>query len=613
MVEEPLVGKCEMCKEEIYSFHQSYYSCKDCDYSLHKFCAEMPTTQQNHPFHPGHNLTLSQKFQRHDPDVKFKETSDSSWYCQVCKIKRTMFYNYHCYICKFDMDIVCATMSQQKMNHPSHPHQLQRDLNWMTSHCYACEEKHSGVFYHCTTCLWFRIHLDCALLPAKLLIQKSTNGSFSHLHLLTLYYSPFPYIEQKAKFFPSCRVCDRSFVSSRNRWYYGCHKCRYYIHVRCATSRPGRLDRTYKNFEDHDHPNLIHCPFPDESANLLTHQFVNKGELVLNEMIDGQLFSHQHPLILVKTLLNESVSLNDPMKRVELLCDGCVRPITALPFYKCSQHNCGFVLHEWCTRLPSEILDHPDHPEHKLVLLPKMPENLLGTFRCAVCRLSCNGFAYGCIECKYYVDINCGFIPDAITHEAHPNHLLLRFKASPHQPKQGCKACDSYIEAPLRFHCPTCDFSLHTECALSIPRTIRHKFDKHPLSLRYYPVENYSSDYFCEICEDVLNPREWFYHCNMCAWSIHTECAPVKLECERFTSSEFNRSIFAYYNVKFGGRYKMRDHPHLVTFVQGIKDDGQCIVCHEQLQYERIFKCFECKFALHFGCEEPDVLEIPQT
>ncbi|KAI7733355.1 hypothetical protein M8C21_013376 [Ambrosia artemisiifolia] len=289
VVEEVRFGECNMCKEEIYSFQLCYYSCKDCDYNLHKFCAELPETQQNHPLHPGHNLTLTKR----NPYTFVPK-------CSICKIEQRTFYMYTCSTCEFDIiDIVCATMYAQKMDHPSHPHQLQRCLGRMT-----------------------------------------------------------------------------------------CDKCRYYVHLDCATSRkeafmssilmPAGMGKTYKNFMDEDHPNLICCPFPDESVNLLKHLFINKGELVMKETIAGEMFSHPHPLILVDTLLNGSVSLHDPMKKVELFCDGCVRPVTSVPFYKCCQQDCGFVLHEWCTRLPSEIQHHPCHPEHKLVLLPKVPADMLG-------------------------------------------------------------------------------------------------------------------------------------------------------------------------------------------------------------------------------------------
>ncbi|KAL8261584.1 hypothetical protein R6Q59_025633 [Mikania micrantha] len=504
-------GICEMCNEEIYWFHLCYYSCKDCNYSLHKFCAQLPKTKQDDPLHPGHDLTLSKEYQKFsDPDLRLKVGVDTEWLCDIYFIKRSNFNNYHCDICDFDIDIICATLSEQKMDHPSHPHQLQRYLNRMITLCYACGDEHSGTFFHCTTCFLFMIHLNCCLLPVKLLIQQFTNGSFSHSHMLTLSFS-FPFIERKAKLFPVCRVCNEGFVS--NRWLYRCDRCRYYAHVSCATSRkeafmsyltyagPGK---TYKNFKDDDHPNLIRCPFPDESFNLLMHHFINKGKLPIKGKIDENMFSHEHPLVLFDTqesLLNKSVSLHDSIKKVQLLCDGCVRPITDIPFYKCSQHSCDFILHEWCTRLPSKIQDHHDHPEHTLFLLQKAPTDFLGLFSCKICLLPSNGFAYGCKQCEYLVDVNCGFLPDAMTHEAHPNHLLQRFKTSADDLRTGCKACFIFSGDIIGYYCPPCDYFLHNFCALLLPGTIRHKYDKHPLSLRYHPAENHASEYFCDICE----------------------------------------------------------------------------------------------------------------
>ena len=231
MAEEKHVGKCKMCKEGIYSFHMSYYECKDCDddYSLHKFCAEMPKTLQNHPshdFHPYHNLTLSKGF--------FWIYSSDEWACSVCNLMRKNIFNYMCSICEINMDIICATMSQQKMDHPSHPHQLQRMSKELVSHCSACGEKHQGTFYQCTTCLWYSILLDCALLPAKLLIQQHTDATFTHSHPLTLAYS-FPEVDQKAKYNPRCRVCKKYFDCYL--WLYKCDKCQYYAHINCATSK----------------------------------------------------------------------------------------------------------------------------------------------------------------------------------------------------------------------------------------------------------------------------------------------------------------------------------------------------------------------------------------
>ncbi|MFS7956159.1 hypothetical protein Hanom_Chr07g00651311 [Helianthus anomalus] len=60
--------------------------------------------------------------------------------------------------------------------------------------------------------------------------------------------------------------------------------------------------------------------------------------------------------------------------------------------------------------------------------------------------------------------------------------------------------------------CNICDVYLHPECALLLPKTIRHPYDKHPMHLSYFPIENHKIEYFCEICELELNPHSCFYH-----------------------------------------------------------------------------------------------------
>ncbi|GJV32708.1 putative chromatin regulator PHD family protein [Tanacetum coccineum] len=442
-------------------------------------------------------------------------------------------------------------------------------------------------------------------------IQRFTDNTFSHSHLLTLAYS-FPYDEYKSKFFPLCKVCAARFDICM--WIYKCDKCRYYVHIDCATSKkepfmsifmsPG-VGKTFKNFKDEDHPNLLKCPFPDESCDLLKHHFSNHEECFV-ESSNAQMFNHNsHPHQLIRfnahsSLREKSVSLHDPMKRSQLLCDGCVKPVTTLPFYKCSQ-SCDFVLHEWCVRLPSEIQNHPFHPKHTLVLLTKYDWTF---FYCNICSLRSNGFMYECAQCDFRIDINCAFIPEKITHEAHPNHLLSITDALVNLADRFCKACDySLGYFRMGFHCRSCDFYLHTGCALLLPSQIIHKFNKHPLTLRYEPVENHIGEYFCEICEDELDPiHKWFYHCSTCAESMHTACVPIKQECEQAIYRKGMKGVYDFINVKFGGTYEIESHPHRVSLIQGTTYHGCCERCSETLKSKMIFKCLTCIFAIDFMC-----------
>ncbi|KAF5819655.1 putative chromatin regulator PHD family [Helianthus annuus] len=307
------------------------------------------------------------------------------------------------------------------------------------------------------------------------------------------------------------------------------------------------------------------------------------------------------------------IMCHNPMKKIELLCNGCVIPIMEMPFYKCwakEDENCNFALHEWCTPIPTKVDNHPAHPQHTFLLMTNI-SNMFNIFRCDVCFFPCNGFAYGCVECGFYVDVTCGFIPEKITHESHPNHLLPIVKED--LPSKWCLMCHLPIDYnclwskqyKLSFSCGFCDVYIHLGCALFLPMTIRHPYDKHPMHICNLPIENHKSEYFCEICEEPLNPHICFYHCDVCSQSVHSDCAPLILKCETEIYSKYRQGIYFFLNMKFGSIHKTDGHPHPLTFAQGIESDGLCSVCAKELRLGWILRCSECEFALYHNCSVP--------
>lgn len=126
------------------------------------------------------------------------------------------------------------------------------------------------------------------------------------------------------------------------------------------------LERIHKNFKDTEHPDVLHLSFPDQTYSILKHKFSKEVESQTIGIDERNIthMIHLHPLILVDTEDNDITkptssyfkpfSCHNPMKRTELLCNRCLRPITTMPFYKCAyeDESCNFVIHEWCTRLP---------------------------------------------------------------------------------------------------------------------------------------------------------------------------------------------------------------------------------------------------------------------
>ncbi|KAJ0677247.1 putative chromatin regulator PHD family [Helianthus annuus] len=296
------------------------------------------------------------------------------------------------------------------------------------------------------------------------------------------------------------------------------------------------------------------------------------------------------------------------MNMNDALCNACLVPIIEnTTFYKCkfNDEGCNFVLHGWCTRLPAELKGRKYHQEHTLLLFPKAGHEFLW-FKCRACRNNCNGFGYSCVQCDYKIDVWCAFIRAKITHKSHPNHLLALNISSKHQYDRSseddyCRMCLSSFAEPgeISFSCGPCGFHLHVGCALLLPEKIRHRYDKHPLSLAYSPVENHEGDYFCEVCEEEFNPNACFYHCHECVQSIDTTCAPILLP-------QSKPYLYGGLRVlrrqrKMGGIYKTEYHPHPLSFLYGTSD-GDCAKCGIECFYDDILKCAECKFAIHKRC-----------
>ncbi|KAK3013395.1 hypothetical protein RJ639_009456 [Escallonia herrerae] len=194
--------RCEGCSEVIYG---ASYGCSQCKFFLHKLCAELPQVIE-HPLHPEHPLSL------HGRRISV---------CDACRHEWKHF-TYTCSPCDFDMDLICASLMERKIDHPSHVHPLTPVRRSALLLCDACGEEHEGLWYHCYTCAHFWIHRDCASLPN--IIERS-----DHKHPLMLSYS-LP--SQYTKFDPLCDICRKRL--RRFYWVYYCGKCRYFTHVTCA-------------------------------------------------------------------------------------------------------------------------------------------------------------------------------------------------------------------------------------------------------------------------------------------------------------------------------------------------------------------------------------------
>ncbi|CAF2069067.1 unnamed protein product, partial [Brassica napus] len=83
--------------------------------------------------------------------------------------------------------------------------------------------------------------------------------------------------------------------------------------------------------------------------------------------------------------------------------------------------------------------------------------------------------------------------------------------------------CASCNEGGCRsFSCDDCSFGLHERCAV-LPKTIQHWYDEHLIFLCYNKNKR-GGEYWCDICEEQIDTMIWFYTCDSCCVTFHTEC-----------------------------------------------------------------------------------------
>ncbi|KAK3026784.1 hypothetical protein RJ639_040262 [Escallonia herrerae] len=516
------------------------YSCKNCDFFLHKVCVELADEIQN-VSHPQHPLTL--------------EVGDTATFCACCG-ERWSRFTYDCKDCEFKLCLPCAWIlsdqPREMENASLHPHPLSPFLrlyrSYSTYTCNCCGERSEPLlyrcerceFYVCTSCALCALHpqitaqsrhghpltimrralfqcdacgiqvedhayvcITCRFWVHKSCIElESTFHSGHHnQHPLTLAFSlPTEYLKFDSQ---KCDICAKQVRPSL--WVYHCAPCRFLAHLKCATSEVKSICRFSEIEEEEAYDSkVIRLPVRDECTNLVSYLLgtANRGQIQRAEEVTHS--SHHHPLI----LCDKAITKDD-----KLVCSGCVQPILD-SYYSCSQRCGGFSLHISCTELPDEVR-HPSHPEHPLFLNSNGPHY----FACKICGFGYRGFEYKCKHfCGFELDVKCALIGDAMLHESHQHPLSLKQS----RPEECCNACGGCPPGFL-YGCDSCGYYLDTVCA-TWPRTARHKYDPHPLILTYRPFDDHPDDFYCEKCQTEINPKPWLYHCRDCNQSFHPFC-----------------------------------------------------------------------------------------
>nr|XP_017243136.1 PREDICTED: uncharacterized protein LOC108215239 [Daucus carota subsp. sativus] len=470
--------------------------------------------------------------------------------CDVCR--RVVKVSYACVECEFDVCVFCA-LEQRVLHHPGHKeHALTLMKKEAYFECDACHEEAKDSSYVCTICE-FWIHESCAFSPS--IIPAPTY----HHHPLTLVYS----IPDIHRYFPRfCGVCHQ--YVHKSYWVYYCHKCTYFVHMKCSTSTISMVNEIEADDDVDDEPDLVQFPLPSQESifDLIVTQccksqanFKGEGEISVAmstipnspRLIEKHWSHKNHPLQQLQfTIGQNSNDENDDDIRA-LICDGCIQPITVSDpsYYACIQ--CGFFLHSFCaTMLPQELPVGASsfHPNHSLLL--QKGDKFYSIVECGVCCLATNGFYYQCQTCDIYVDIRCAFLPRRIKHKSHKHHCLVQRQSS----ESICSVTRFRIGKGMEYACETCSsFLIHIYSAI-FPSRMEHKYETHPITLRSPPFF-YEGVFYCEICEEQVDNQYTLYHCSESDHSLHYYCFGLLI------------------NIKLGGTIKVDigGEPHTLALV----------------------------------------------
>ncbi|KAK5840887.1 hypothetical protein PVK06_009792 [Gossypium arboreum] len=581
---------CLRCGEMVFG---SSFSFMECEFYLHKKCAEAPS-KIDHPFHRNHPLVLL-------PKPKYKRC-----FCNFCG-KTCEKSVYHC-SCKLDFHIKCAlfslNMAEKKLEELKHitvkvPLLFTEDDNKELEklYCFMCWEPLLESMYFSLDC-GFNLHKKCVELPheIKYPIHKR--------HPLILQFNVDHF---------SCKICLQE--PSGMGIVYSCSPCRFSVHIKCAEFPPilnlpchrnhplflpvkrggschaCRKNPSFMTCEETQQNNFYHC----SSCNFGLHLECASPPLTIKEKI------HEHPFSLF-------------WRQASFICDACGLEGNFVS-YICS--TCNLLVHKKCISLPPIIRI----PRHKHPIFHKyfLQDHQFKDCDCRICddKVNIKYGSYSCFNCKFVVHVKCALEKKGWYKEVEPKDIDGKLAIVP---KMSANPIDCVIEK-------------NEDGEMT---KIKHFGHEHNLILSKNLIEGHCDgaslmDKYCDGC--VLPISNPFYYCSQCDFLLHKSCAKSLKQqqlwfhiCQRFLillvgyifrcglcQSECNG--FSYMCKKCDVHYclycatrdyriKHQGHKHPLFFDR--KHEGRCDACNVKVR--GLYKCKQCSFNLHIKC-----LRLPLT
>ncbi|XP_019085546.1 PREDICTED: uncharacterized protein LOC104749163 [Camelina sativa] len=437
------------------------YKCHECDLAFHLDCV-LNLSEAKHPAELNHTCHNLHPLKLHTS----KPPSYSDGKCRLCgrEIKDRFFY--HCSSCNFSLDMRCVLNPplQSVLDLKAHAHQLIFRPRLYSFTCNACGLSGDRSPYICFQCD-FMIHQECLSLPRLININRHDHH-VSRTSVLGVVNSV-------------CGVCRKKVD-----WTWGGYSCLrclgYVVHSKCAT----RTDMwNGKELEG----------VPEETEDIEPYVVIDDNTI--------QHFSHKEHYL--------RFHVNGLLWEKNKRCSACTHPVCLQSFYGCI--DCDFILHQKCAESPRRKW-HVLHND-RLTLVTGISDY----FQCEACRRISNGFMYQCGDKE--LDVLCGSVSEPFVHPSHPHHPLY-YIPEVAETKQ-CDGCNKWAPYVLTCIESGCEIVICFDCA-TLPQVVKHRVDDYPLSLCY--GEEASGKCWCDICEEMMNPKMWFYTCKDHRASLHTKC-----------------------------------------------------------------------------------------
>ncbi|KAL4352828.1 hypothetical protein GQ457_06G019010 [Hibiscus cannabinus] len=197
-------------------------------------------------------------------------------------------------------------------------------------------------------------------------------------------------------------------------------------------------------------------------------------------------------------------------------CRACRQRLCGI-IYACIY--CNFFLHESYLEDMLVEVHSPFHPHPLRTFGFQMKEDDC----CVACKGKFEGLIYSCLSCGFHMHYSCATYKfREVKLDFHANHHLLHLgKGYFGVGSPLCKTCGQACKNTA-FYCLECMFYIHLEC-IPLPAVVKHKRHLHPLVLTTV-IEDDSEDYYCDTCETQRNPEHDIYHCNKCNYISHIDC-----------------------------------------------------------------------------------------